>query len=377
MKILMLCPYSLKNSLGAAKVYMENAQAYKELGHEVTLLGGDKFTDTSPSSPEFLLEYTELIYRYILDNGNDFDVIEYEYLYLPLEREKLPRKPLLVARSILLELHLKEITIPRFKKLRSFVGHLIYGKKRGQRIEMRNGVGLKTLNNADAVTVANPWDKKLLIEEGLAEEKIVVAPYGLFPARLDSLKTSRVREDGKFKVCFVGTFDPRKGAVEFPKIVDLVCMALPECQFKLLGTSAMFPDAESVKAYFPVSLRDKIQVVEKFDSQELGNLLMDCDCGLFPSYLESFGFGVLEMMAASLPVACYKTPGPHMLAAQDWQAERGDYAGLVDHIVAWGRDKDLLASDQMTARKIAESFSWREPCQNALAFYERRIREIK
>lgn len=374
LKILMLCPYPLKLTLGGAKVYIEAANSYRDLGHEVTLIGGDEFVDLPAIHPEFLDEYAKKIKAFIQRKGSDFDVVEFEYLYLPFNREEFSKDILLVARSILLELHLKKIKIPKFNGLRSFAGSALYGVKRRRNLERRLNNALQSLRCADFVNVPNPLDKKVLIESGVSKEKVGVAPYGMSSSRREALLTKRAAGD-TFEIAFVGTFDPRKGAVEFPKLWSEIKKSVPHAKLKLLGTSAMFPDSESVKKTFPQKLRSSIEVVEKFKSEDLPELLKESSCGIFPSHLESFGFGVLEMMAASLPVSVYETPGPEMLVPPEWQSRRGDYKALAEIVIGWAKDQDILEKAQRVARERAATFTWEVSSKAILEEYLAKITE--
>ena len=70
--------------------------------------------------------------------------------------------------------------------------------------------------------------------------------------------------------------------------------------------------------YFPKKLRGYIEVIPQFHPDELPILLSSCSLGIFPSYLEGFAFGVLEMLAAALPVIAYDTPGAPMMVPEQY-----------------------------------------------------------
>jgi len=128
----MCCHLPLKATLGGAKVYLEAAEFYKRLGHKVHLVGIDEMAGIDdPYMDELwrIENFPEILKKYILTNHSNYDVIEFESLYLPycLKKEV---KSLLVARSVLLDLHFREISIPRFPGLRSIAGLLF--KKRSE-----------------------------------------------------------------------------------------------------------------------------------------------------------------------------------------------------------------------------------------------------
>lgn len=69
-------------------------------------------------------------------------------------------------------------------------------------------------------------------------------------------------------------------------------------------------------------------------------LLADSTVGAFPSYLEGFGIGPVEQMAAGLPVVAYDIPGPRDTVGTlggDFLAKPGDkvdFAAKISRILA-------------------------------------------
>ena len=121
-------------------------------------------------------------------------------------------------------------------------------------------------------------------------------------------------------VGFVGTFDPRKGMCEFPDLVDRVVRRIPGVTFRLLGTAGMVPDADGVRGYFPRWLWPRLEIYPRYDPNELPGLLAGVSVGVFPSRVESFGYGVLEMLAAAVPVIAYDAPGPHVMLPPEYRS---------------------------------------------------------
>ena len=54
---------------------------------------------------------------------------------------------------------------------------------------------------------------------------------------------------------------------------------------------------------------------------------------MFPSRVESFGYGVLEMLAAAVPVVAYDAPGPHVLLPPEYRVQVGAVRELADRVV--------------------------------------------
>ena len=118
-------------------------------------------------------------------------------------------------------------------------------------------------------------------------------------------------------VGFVGTFDPRKGMCEFPDLVDRVVSQVPGATFRLLGTAGLVRDADGVRRYFPRRLRSLLEIWPRYEPNELPGLLTGVSIGVFPSRVESFGYGVLEMLAASIPVFAFDAPGPNVMLSSE------------------------------------------------------------
>ena len=80
--------------------------------------------------------------------------------------------------------------------------------------------------------------------------------------------------------------------MDFPRILKALKTKFPDIQLNLLGTNGLFSGKEEVLAFFPEKDHKNIKVIPKFKAADLPELLSTSHVGVFPSYLESFGFGV-------------------------------------------------------------------------------------
>jgi glycosyltransferase involved in cell wall biosynthesis len=110
--------------------------------------------------------------------------------------------------------------------------------------------------------------------------------------------------------------------------------------------------------------------VPRFAAEALPELLAPCSVGIFPSYVEGFGYGVLEMLAASLPVIAYDVPGPPMMLPPEYLVGRGDVAGLSARVVALLRDPARLADARSWARERSRQFCSQEIAGATSAIYQ-------
>ena len=358
--ILFHVPAPIVRHLGAAKALLEFGNALSAFGWECDYIDREKL---APSKAEFVADYkgeheSDWLKRHLLDHAAAYDVIDYDHTCLPFSRALFSPKPLFVARSQLLLHSIASSNIPIKRGLRPWIGDMLLGATRRRKLAQKVERATTTVTEADAVLVLNDDDKRVLEQIGLAPEKIAVFPNGLDARRLDALGRTPHSKSREPRVVFVGTFDPRKGSREFPRLVDAIIKHVPNATFRLLGTRGMYPNAESVFAEFPRALRSRIDVVPSFDSDALPALLADCSVGIFPSHLEGFGLGVLEMLAAGIPVIAYNVPGPPMMLPPEYLVDRGDWRNMAAKTVALLHDSAALVRATEWARTRSLDFQW-------------------
>jgi glycosyltransferase involved in cell wall biosynthesis len=92
---------------------------------------------------------------------------------------------------------------------------------------------------------------------------------------------------------------------------------------------------------------------------------------MFPSYVEGFPLGVLEMLAAHLPVVAFDAPGAPMMLPPDWLVPPGDEAGLARALVGLLAERNALERNRRRARTIADGFSWDDIARKTAEAYTR------
>jgi glycosyltransferase involved in cell wall biosynthesis len=122
-------------------------------------------------------------------------------------------------------------------------------------------------------------------------------------------------------------------------------------------------------------------VVPSFDSDDLPGLLARATVGAFPSYIEGFGLGVLEQLAAGLPTVAYDVPGPRAILRDlddTLLTPAGDADALAARVVAVLRmpaqDYAALAA---RGRVQARRHSWNTLAERTLAVYVQRLAEVQ
>jgi glycosyltransferase involved in cell wall biosynthesis len=199
-----------------------------------------------------------------------------------------------------------------------------------------------------------------------------VIPNGMSEQRLAEL-SHLVDEPRGPRVAFIGDWSPRKGSRDWPDIAAYVARRLPEVSFAFLGTRVGAADVARVVGID----EERLDVVPFYRSQELGELLRGVRVGALPSYIEGFGLGVLEKMAAGIPSVCYDVPGPRETIGQVESrllVPAGDTHAFAERLV------ELLTSDETSYRQLsqrcraaAQRFSWHPIGRDTLAAYRERL----
>lgn len=365
LNILMCCHLPLDPKLGGAKVYIESAMAYEQKGHSVTLLGLNDFDETLINKPleERLKKLPKLLIEKLHSIGHKYDIVEYEYLYLPYEKPKNCKKTKFVARSVLLEYHLLDFALPKIPK--GFFKQKLSNLKQNYLLKKRLLLAFQTLRNSDLINVPNSLDKLRLEREGFNSDKIIVSPYGTFREPLILNQKPSLN-----KIAYIASFDPRKGCLDLPKILSKLS-SKTEVRLILLGTKGRFKNKNDIFSFFPKDIHTSLEVTMSFENENLDDLLKDIGIGIFPSYLESFGFGVIEMISRGIPVISYDVPGPSDILPRKCLVPPGDWNALVTKVLKLINEKNYTSVRQECLDK-SKQFVWNTSVKNALEEYHKK-----
>lgn len=369
MKILFYSPNAITKELGAPKILIELTEELQQLGWNCKIISPADLVETQSTKKYSRLEYAQKLRQYLHEHAVEYDIVDYDHNWLPYPRTEFPNNTLFVARSALLAHHFESIKIPPTRKLKSRVRSLFLGKFDKFQNWKRIQLAKQTIEQADLVNVLNEDDKTELIKAGISDKKIVVIPNGISQSRRVLFNAISDVPPTEPKVAFVGTFDNRKGAYCFPIIVQNIMNVVPEVSFLFLGTAGLYQTAEEVLAFFPKALANRIEVVPKFLSDELPKLLSSCSVGIFPSYIEGFPFGVLEMLAASVPVIAYNSPGAPMMLTDEYLVSRGDTKAMSEKVINLLTDKIKLTNARKWSKKQSQQFCWPEIAKNTSQIY--------
>lgn len=370
-------------NLGGARVQLELADEFRAMGHVV-----EKFDyhDAFPQSHSSQLakficpSFSDQAKAFVQANADRFDVIDAHQGNLPFSKLQLGFKGLLIARSVGLYAFYNE-----FAKLEQ-------AKQPPRRIKTRLGNVLRSwqhrrenpkyphsLRTCDLINVPNQDELAFIRDVIELDDKCVVFPFGLSEQRQEAfaqaIKPAQMRLANR-QVAFIGSWEPRKGSKDWADIIMRVRAQIPGVRFLFLGTGC---SAKVVQEDLKLPACDWLEIIPHYDSDELPHLLCKATVGGFPSYIEGFGFAVLEKLACGLPTIAYDVPGPReMLKHLDnsFLTPVGDIEQFSDklaNLLLLEQDSYSQISQRCVA--VAQKFSWHKIAQETLDVYQNFLEE--
>ncbi|HUZ81993.1 MAG TPA: glycosyltransferase family 4 protein [Gaiellaceae bacterium] len=366
MRILMVSRTPFVHELGGGRVQLEIGEALATLGHQVeffdvvTAFGGDGVRRRDRFAP---LRFARAARAFVRQSPDRWDVIDADQGDLPFSKRELGFRGVLVARSAGLYAFYRE-----FKQLeRRRWPERIPGSWIGKRIDRLGAdrvfaAAEHSMRLCDLALVPTREEQGFLTRElGLAS-RCVALPFGLSDDRHDAFAAARRPASDRLEnvcVAFIGSWTPRKGAADWASIIRLVRERRPDARFLFVGTgcngSEVLRDVDDVD-------RSSVTVVPEFASDDLPGLLSGATVGAFPSYVEGFGFGILETLAAGLPTVAYDVSGPRAMLGAELGAlvPVGDVDSFARQIVALlSAEPDTYAALSRRCVATADGFRWR------------------
>jgi glycosyltransferase involved in cell wall biosynthesis len=373
-------------NLGAPRVQLELAEEFRKMGHVVDKFSyEDAFPYKQSKFEQLTCDFSQKARAFIQKNGREYDVIEANQKDLPFSKKELRINGLLVVRSVgLIPLYQQFFEYEKVKwpektkqNWKSLAVKLI-SYPSVQRMYARV---VPSMQVCDLINVANR-DELAYVSETLGlGEKCVWFPFGLSKQRQLALESAvqpaNIRLRNK-EVAFIGVWNTRKGSKDWPEIIKRVRSQVPDVQFLFLGTSF---SREYVLKDLNLLDNKGIKIIPNFDSDELPKLLSGATVGAFPSYIEGFGFAVLEKLACGLPTVTYDVPGPReMMHHLDhgWMVPAGNVAQLSERLVKWlssSQEEYICASRRCI--EVAKMFDWSEIAASTIAAYSEWLERIK
>ena len=217
----------------------------------------------------------------------------------------------------------------------------------------------RSVRRADKVLTGSDWTKRDLVEHyGIAEEKVVVTPYGVGEA----FTPEGPRPGGQY-VLFVGALQPRKDPLT---AIEAFTRLNGDLRLVLVGPEKLGMQ-EIERALARPTLAGRVERREYASEPELAGLYRGASALIFPSRYEGFGLPVLEAMASGTPVVA-TTAGaiPEVAGDAAILVEPGDPEALAEGIRQALEQRERLVAAGL---ERAKRFSWAETARRTLEVY--------
>lgn len=364
-------------NLGGARVQIELADEFRAMGHQVEKFAyNDAFPNALPSRLAALTRpsFSGKAKEFVKKNSHRFDIIDAHQGNLPFSKQELGFDGLLVARSVGLYTFydrfadLEKKKWPQSKRGSLGGDFLRFWTRRREAPHYP-----RSLQTCDLINLPN-HDELAYVSDAMGlGSKSVVLPFGLSKERqlafVEAAKPAIFRLANK-QVVFIGSWGPRKGSRDWAEIIKQTRAKVPEVSFLFLGTGL---DADQIFRDLNLPTCDWIKVISHYNCEDLPKLLSGATVGAFPSYIEGFGFAVLEKLASGLPTVAYDVPGPReMLKLFD--PSRMVPVGRVEEFSS--QIVKLLELDEVSYSQhshyctdVAKKFSWRKIAEKTIDVY--------
>lgn len=199
---------------------------------------------------------------------------------------------------------------------------------------------------ADRIYCPSAFVASALRDEGVAEDKIRIVPYGVTLPNLDRPHDTVVSR--RPRVAFAGAFSWRKGAVEFGR---LAAKLKTRADFEALGKITI---AEAVAA----RIAPDVTLQGHLTKRSFLERLTQTDIVVLPSYSEGSATVIYEAMALGLPCVVSDACGSVITDGKDgFVFAASDDAGLEKAVTALLDDADLRREMGARAAETAQKYT--------------------
>ncbi|MBP0016505.1 MAG: glycosyltransferase family 4 protein [Cyanobacteria bacterium SBLK] len=389
MKILLIIHIPLKRNFGASRVQLELAEEWQKEGHIIEKFDvEDAFPQTKSSFLATLTQphFSQKAIAYVREHGYKFDVIDAHQGNLPASKKMLGFSGLLVTRSVglfplyyqLNRASLTSVPIANLKDIKTKIINELLAWRDRKEVKYC----FQSYQTCDLINLPNDYERQYLEEARRLGNKCQIFPFGLSHSRREKLAqivSLRQNNASLEKIVFIGTWCSRKGAKDWREIIERVRQVFPDVSFLFLGTKV---DRHKILQELQIEGDEAIEVVPSYETEMLPQLLQNATIGVFPSYLEGFGFAVLEQLAAGIPTVAYDIPGPRDMLQRvqtiSLIVKVGDVEALSCKLVELLKlpliDRDRLSRECL---QVAESFSWSKIAKDTLNAYEEGLQKLR
>lgn len=379
LRILITIHYPLDYNSGAAGLLMRLAEALRRLGHEVEILGFDQMTARTGRKVDeltFPIQASRLVRRRLMNESVDVVDASTGDLW-PLSKALLRRaRGIVVTRTHGLE-HLESLATREASERGEVDLRRRYNYYYGG---LRLNLVTRSLRIADGALVANAYERDWVVQHlRLPSERVHQVRNGVAGHFLNgSPNVEPITRTPS--VAVIGPFIWRKGATTAVTIISTLLRTHPEMRAGWFGA----PRDEVLSDLDP-EVRGRVEVVPRYDLQDLPELLRRHQLLLVMSRFEGLPGVILEGMASGLAVIASDIPGCRDLLAGSGAGilvPPGDSSAAVERIEELLSNPRQLDAMRQAGARLARMHSWAEVASETARLYrhlidQKRSKEVK
>lgn len=199
---------------------------------------------------------------------------------------------------------------------------------------------IKEYEEAHAVLVPSEFARRSFLQQGVPSSRVVKIPYGV---DLRDFYPGKARDDGKFRILFVGGVTLQKG---IPYLLEAVSRLRGDVELAIVGEASTMP--ASVLEQFDTS---RVNWVGRQPKALVREWMQQSDVLVLPSVQDGFGLVLAEAMACGCPVVASSHTGIEDLVTdgvEGFVVPPQDATALVDRLQA-------LVDDRKMAKRMSEA----------------------
>jgi glycogen(starch) synthase len=223
-------------------------------------------------------------------------------------------------------------------------------------------------HSAEAVLVITPRLRRLLLADGIDENRVHLIPPGVNPSLFEGPFEDPFAGIGRPRVLFVGRLAPQKGVHTLVAAAGL--LEDPSVRVLLVGDGperkALEREAERIDA------GDRLRFLGFFAHERLPAAMAHADVLVLPSLYEELGTVLLEAMWAGLPIVASRTGGiPDVIedGVNGLLVPPGDPEALARAIDRLLADRALAYRLSEGARARGKDYDWEVLAERVLRVY--------